>query len=48
MHIADAQIATQSWLAGSQFTLADVAFGTLLFRYYTVPFQRAKLANLER
>jgi glutathione S-transferase len=46
MAIADAQIAKQGWLAGSNMTLADIAFGTQLYRYYEVDFERADLPNL--
>ncbi|WP_136440939.1 glutathione S-transferase family protein [Pacificoceanicola onchidii] len=46
MTIADAQIARHGWLAGAEMTLADIAFGTHLFRYFTVPFDRADLPAL--
>ncbi|MEL7100782.1 MAG: glutathione S-transferase family protein [Pseudomonadota bacterium] len=46
MTIADAQIARQGWLAGPHMTLADISFGTLLYRYFTVPFARKDLAAL--
>ena len=46
MRIADAQIARHGWLAGSDFSLADITFGTQLFRYFTVPFNRAELTGL--
>lgn len=46
MPIADAQIARHGWLAGPQMSLADIAFGTLLFRYYTVPCARPDCPHL--
>ena len=46
MTIADNQIAKQGWLAGSEMTLADIAFGTALYRYFNVPFERADLKGL--
>ena len=46
MAIANAQIAQHSWLAGPEFSLADISFGTQLFRYFTVDFERADLPEL--
>ncbi len=46
MRIADAQIERHGWLAGPEFTLADISFGTNLYRYYEVPFERAELPSL--
>ncbi|MEM6499728.1 MAG: glutathione S-transferase family protein [Pseudomonadota bacterium] len=46
MPMAEAQIAHYGWLAGPDMTLADISFGTLLFRYFTVPFERADLPAL--
>ena len=43
MGIAEAQIARHGWIAGPEMTLADISFGTLLYRYFTVPFERADL-----
>ncbi|MCY4333397.1 MAG: glutathione S-transferase family protein [Litoreibacter sp.] len=43
MAIAEKQIARHGWLAGPEMTLADIAFGTLLYRYYEVPFERSDL-----
>lgn len=48
MSIADQQIAKYGWLAGHNFSLADISFGTQLFRYYTVPFDKEELPNLTR
>ncbi|MBT9432199.1 glutathione S-transferase family protein [Candidatus Sodalis endolongispinus] len=38
--IADAQIARAGYLAGHAFTLADIQFGHLLYRYYTIAVER--------
>jgi glutathione S-transferase len=46
MGIADAQIGKHEWLAGPGLTLADISFGTHLFRYYELSFDRADLPNL--
>jgi len=46
MSIADAQILRHGWLAGPDLTLADITFGTQLYRYYEVPVERADLPNL--
>ncbi|MEM9717297.1 MAG: glutathione S-transferase family protein [Pseudomonadota bacterium] len=46
MAIADAQIAKHGWLAGSNISLADISFGTTLYRYHEEPFDRADLPNL--
>ncbi len=46
MRMAEGQIAKGGWLAGPEMTLADITFGTQLFRYFTVPFDRADLPNL--
>ncbi len=46
MRIADAQIARHGWLAGSQISLADITFGTQLFRYFSLEFDRADLPHL--
>lgn len=46
MGIADTQIARHGWLAGPDMTLADIAFGTQLYRYFTVPFEREEYPAL--
>lgn len=46
MAIAEAQLAKHAWLAGSQMTLADFSFGAQLYRYFTLPFERADLPAL--
>ena len=46
MPMAEAQIAKHGWLAADRMTLADISFGTHLYRYYTVPFDRPDLPAL--
>ena len=46
MTIAEAQIARGGWLVGDQMTLADISFGTQLYRYYEVDFERPELPGL--
>ena len=46
MAVADARLARHDWLVGDIMTLADISFGTSLYRYFTVPFERADLSSL--
>ncbi len=46
MTIAESQLAKHDWLAGPWMTLADFSFGSQLFRYFTLPFERAELPAL--
>jgi glutathione S-transferase len=46
LQIADQRLQTNSYLAGSDFTLADIQFGHILFRYYDVEIERAELSAL--
>lgn len=48
MALADAQLASHAFLAGDAFTLADISFGTFLFRYMTLPLDRPDLPQLSR
>ncbi|WP_299294215.1 glutathione S-transferase family protein [uncultured Tateyamaria sp.] len=48
MQVAEAQIAQHGWLAGPEMSLADIAFGTSLYRYFTLPFERADYPHLRR
>lgn len=43
----DARIAAGPWLAGVDFTFADVMFGHLLYRYYGMPIERAPTPALD-
>lgn len=45
---ADARLATSTYIAGSQFTVADIALGYCLYRYYDIDAVRAELPNLRR
>ena len=46
MRIADAQLSQREWLAGADMTLADISFGVLLYRYFTLDIARADLPHL--
>jgi glutathione S-transferase len=46
--IAEAQLSRNAHLAGEAFTLADVPFGTLLYRYYSLEIERPELPALRR
>ena len=40
LKIADAQLQRFAWLAGDDFTLADIQFGHLLYRYFDIEIDR--------
>lgn len=46
LKIADGLLARHSFIAGNAFTLADIQFGHILFRYYDIDIQRDKLPAL--
>ena len=46
MAVAEAQLGRHDWLAGPEMTLADFSFGAQLYRYFTLPFERADLPKL--
>lgn len=49
LQIADAQLEHNQYLAGSDFTLADIQFGHVLYRYYDIAINRkSNLNNIER
>jgi glutathione S-transferase len=48
MDSAEAQIARGGFLAGADFTLADVQFGHVLYRYFTIAIERPERAVLRR
>lgn len=48
LQIADQQLSQHSYLAGDNFTLADIQFGHCLYRYFDVNISRTELVNLER
>ena len=45
--IADFQLQTSLYLAGEKFSLADIQFAHVLFRYYDIPIARKKLNAVE-
>ena len=46
--IADRQLSNSEYLASNHFSLADIVFGHILYRYYAIDIERAELANLYR
>ena len=44
--ILDAQLAGRDFIAGSAFTIADIALGIQAYRWFNLPIERADLANL--
>lgn len=46
--IAEARLARHAHLAGEDFTLADIQFGHVLYRYYDIAIARAELPALRR
>lgn len=47
MRIAEDQIARHDWLASPHMTLADISFGTQLYRYFTLDFERGDFPALQ-
>lgn len=45
--IAEAQLASNAFLAGDDFTLADIQFGHILFRYYDIAIERPSHPRVE-
>lgn len=48
LDIAEAQLSRGAFLAGNDFTLADVQFGHVLFRYFDIPIPRRSRPALGR
>lgn len=48
LDIAEAQLSRHAYLAGETFTLADIQFGHLLYRYFTIDIERRPRPVLER
>ena len=46
LEIADARLAHNAFIAGDDFTLADIQMGHCLYRYYDLPLDRADLPHL--
>jgi glutathione S-transferase len=45
--LAEQQLARAKWLAGAEFTLADIQLGHILFRYFDIEVPRPAWPNLE-
>jgi glutathione S-transferase len=45
--LLDAQLAGHTFILGDTLTMADIAVGTLLYRYFTMPITRPALPNVE-
>ena len=48
LDIAEGQLARHTFLARHDFTLADIQFGHVLFRYFDVPIARQARPRLHR
>ncbi|MHA3916712.1 glutathione S-transferase family protein [Halovulum sp. GXIMD14793] len=46
--IAERQLYENEWLCGSDFTLADIQFGHILYRYFDIEIQRQDLPSIRR
>jgi glutathione S-transferase len=47
MAIAEKQLQQHTWLAGDQFSLADIQFGHILYRYYDIAIERPVFPAIE-
>jgi glutathione S-transferase len=47
MTLLEREIAGRAYIAGDKLTIADVAFGNSIWRWFAFPFGRPKLPNLE-
>lgn len=48
LDIAEMQLSTRSFIAGDTFTLADIQFGHVLFRYFDISIARKERPHLRR
>lgn len=48
LDIADQQLSRQAYLAGNDFTLADIQLGHVLYRYFDLDIKRPERLNLQR
>ena len=48
LDIAEARLATRTYLCGDAFTLADIQFGHILFRYFDIAIERPEQSALRR
>ena len=46
--IADRRLADHQFLVSEEFTLADIQFGHILFRYFDIPIKRSAMPNVQR
>ncbi len=47
LSVAEAQLSKHSFLASPQFSLADIQFGHLLFRYFDIEIERPSFPNVQ-
>ena len=47
LEILNRQLAGRAFIVGEQLTIADVAVGTLMYRYFNLPLARPSLGNVE-
>lgn len=48
LEIADRQLQVNPYIAGKSFSLADIQFAHILYRYYDIPIQRKSFAALKK
>lgn len=48
LEIAEAQLTSHPFIAGDTFTLADIQFGHILFRYFNISIERTTLPKLQQ
>lgn len=46
--IAEERLQVSDWLCGTEFTLADIQFGHILYRYFDIEIERPNLSGLRR
>ena len=47
MKISQEELADRPYLAGSELTLAEIALGTMVYRWHAFPIERPPLRNLK-
>lgn len=47
LRIADERLSSRNWMMGAAFTLADIALGSMLYRYFTLALPRPELPALQ-